>query len=358
MMEFAVNGRFLGQQVTGVQRFGRETLREITDRCRMDGNSRMEILLPAANDSPSASPHPDLTRPYGCLHGHAWEQLQLPTATAGLPLINFCNTAPIFCRNQVVVLHDVMVAAFPQNFTPAFRLWYLTMIRGYIRTGARLATVSRFSADEISRHFGVPLKKITVIPESGEHFRDVPADPGILEKHGLEPDRYFLAASSAAPNKNFTALIQAAHQLKLKDFKFVIVGGANQRVFASKSGTDFENAVVRTGYVSDGELRTLYQNAACFIFPSFYEGFGLPPLEAMSCGSPVIVARAASMPEVCGDSAVYCDPHNVESLVAAISRMRDNPQLRAELRQKGLEQSLHWRWKDAGDAILDLLDRV
>src|SRR5207253_1940106 len=117
---------------------------------------------------------------------------------------------------------------------------------------------------------------------------------------------YVLAVGSLTPNKNFNGVVRAATLLGDLDCKIVAAGGANTRVFNGVALAD--DALIMAGYVTDGELHALYENAACFIFPSFYEGFGLPPLEAMHCGCPVIVSDRASLPEVCGEAAVYCDP--------------------------------------------------
>jgi glycosyltransferase involved in cell wall biosynthesis len=116
--------------------------------------------------------------------------------------------------------------------------------------------------------------------------------------------------------------------------KLAIAGMANARVF-KQSGTDAIDGVTWLGYVTDGELRALYESAALFVYPSFYEGFGYPPLEAMSCGCPVVVARASALPESCGDAAVYCDPSSPDDIARCIASVLDDPELAEELRAKG-----------------------
>lgn len=112
------------------------------------------------------------------------------------------------------------------------------------------------------------------------------------------------------------------------------------------------------GYVSDAELRALYEHAACFVYPSFYEGFGLPPLEAMACGCPVIVSNAASLPEVCGDAALYCNPCSPEDIAEKISLLMADPRLREDLRQKGLERAKQFTWEKCARETFAIIEKV
>ncbi len=169
-----------------------------------------------------------------------------------------------------------------------------------------VATVSKFSADELLTLVGGRAQGIELIYGAGEHVLRVTPDTSILSRFGLEPRRYVLAVGSRTPNKNLTAVLKASELLTDLGYKFVAAGGSNSRVFNGVTLND--ESLVLPGYVTDGELRALYENAACFVFPSFYEGFGLPPLEAMHCGCPVVASSRASLPEVCGQAALFCDP--------------------------------------------------
>ena len=115
--------------------------------------------------------------------------------------------------------------------------------------------------------------------------------------------------------------------------------------------------LTQVGYVSDGELRALYENAVCFVFPSLYEGFGLPPLEAMHCGCPVIVSRCASLPEICGDAALYCDPNDPADLAAQIRVLAQSPSLRTELREAGLARVQRFTWKQSANCLSELMQQ-
>lgn len=281
----------------------------------------------------------------GSLQGHAWEQLQLPGLSRGSVLVNLCNSAPIACRRQIVVVHDAAVVAMPSSYSFAYRNWYRWITHQLVHRAAVVATVSEFSAGEIRRCFGRFKNEIAVIHESGEHVLREAGDPRILERLGLVGRRYVLTVGSRSPTKNLGAVVKAAALLRDLGIEIVAAGGGNSRVFSA--GSDSAEGVLGTGRVSNGELRTLYENAECFVFPSLYEGFGLPPLEAMHCGCPVIVSRRASMPEVCGDAAVYFDPDDPAEIAQQIRRVIGSSALRAEMREAGHQRVRRFSWTNA-----------
>jgi glycosyltransferase involved in cell wall biosynthesis len=137
-----------------------------------------------------------------------------------------------------------------------------------------------------------------------------------------------------------------------------VAGGSNPRVFRGRHLEHDGYALHATGYVTDGELRALYENAACLVYPSLYEGFGLPPLEAMLCGCPVLVSDAASLPEVCGDAALYCNPRDPDNIAEKIRTLIEEPALRNELRCRGMERARNFTWRRASEALLSIIDGV
>jgi glycosyltransferase involved in cell wall biosynthesis len=178
-------------------------------------------------------------------------------------------------------------------------------------------------------------------------------------------DRPFVfAVGNRTPQKNIQVVHEALALLGDAEFDVVHAGEANARVFGdggTGAGTRPPGRgarLVSAGFVSDGELRALYERAACFVFPSVYEGFGLPPLEAMTCGCPVVAARAASIPEVCGDAAVYFDPHDPRDLAAALTRVMADPALRARLARDGRERAKRFSWRASAERVYDVLDEV
>ena len=328
----------------------RETVRALAEHGLWD-EAKPRLLTPPVDGLVSEFATLPL-QSVGCRSGHLWEQFDLPDAVGDEPLINLCNTGPLFLQKQLIVLHDAAIAALPQNFTSAFRTWYQVMIRTYSRRARKIGTVSKFSADEIIAHFGINPDKIEIIPESGEHILRERPDYSLHERFGLENDGYFLAVSSRASHKNLSGIFTAVARLPPLPFKFVIVGGRNARIFTA---TDIDGAAaIEVGYASNSQLRALYERAACFIYPSTYEGFGLPPLEAMSCGCPVLAANAAALPEVCGAAAAYCDPYDPEDIAAQLSRLLCSRAARSELRAAGLARAKGWTWAKAARRLSEI----
>jgi glycosyltransferase involved in cell wall biosynthesis len=215
-----------------------------------------------------------------------------------------------------------------------------------------VATVSKFSADEIAKYYGVKRKNIEIIPESGEHILKEIPDYSLHEKFNLEEGSYFLAVSSYARNKNFSSVVRAVAKLSNRSFKFVVVGGRDATIF-NENGIDVSGAV-EVGYVTDPQLRALYERAACFVFPSLYEGWGLPPMEAMACGCPVLVSNTSALPEVCGYGAAYCDPYDVDDIAKQLDRLLGSEQARNELREAGLARTKEWTWANAARRLSEI----
>lgn len=345
-----VNGRFLSRSLTGVDRFAIEVLssaaRELEQNIEFLSPKIKSLSLPPSLQNNSHISYE------GLMQGHIWEQIHLATVRPDELLLCLCNTGPILRRRQLVVIHDAITRAQPTNYSFAFRTWYRVLHASLLARASHLATVSKFSASELSRFFGVPLTEIEVIPESGEHILNVLPDRGILQRLGLNDRPFVFAVGSNSPNKNFSAVVDALVLLGTEECSLVVAGGSNVRVF-SQLGGDGSNCI-RAGYVTDGELRALYESALCFVFPSFYEGFGLPPLEAMTCGCPVIVSNRASMPEVCGDAALYCDPHDPATITRAIRKLLDSKNLVEELTLAGKQHSRQFLWRDAASKLVDL----
>jgi glycosyltransferase involved in cell wall biosynthesis len=349
--EFLLNGRFLTRQATGVDRFAIELMRAFEQR---RPGVTLRALLPGAAKPFGVAPSGWQLDARGRGDGQTWEQCSLPWLAGDTPLINLCNTAPLVRYRQLAVIHDAATLANPANFSFAFRSWYRVMIGALMRRAQVVASVSRFSADELVRFFGARARGVEVIHEGGEHILREPADPSVIARLALGGRRYVLAVGSQSPNKNLAAAIEAMKLLDDPDLLLVAAGGGNNRVFAAAAVSD--PRLVTTGYVTDGQLRALYENATCFMFPSFYEGFGLPPLEAMCCGCPVIVSDRSSLPEVCGDAALYCDPADPASLARQLRRLLDSAALRDELRAAGHARAATFGWGRAAQHFSELLE--
>ncbi len=354
-----INGRFLTQPVTGVQRYGREVLSALAGILKQESSSfssryQFEILMPSVT-GPVANLNPIPVRSIGRWGGQAWEQFELPRYAAGYPIINFANTAPIRYRNQIVTIHDASVFAAPDGYSQSFRLWYRALHRQLAKRVPLVVTDSAFSRDELGKYCGLDSRKCLIVPLGAEHILREPADLSILERLGLGSKQFVLCAGSLNPNKNLSALVETAHRLQKLDCSLVVAGGGNARVFQNSS-ISFPDNVKYTGYVSDAQLRALYESASCFVFPSKYEGFGLPPLEAMACGCPVVSSNAASLPEVGGSAAMYVDPNQPEGIAEAVIRVVQDKSHQAELSAKGKAHAAKIRWETTARQWLGAID--
>ncbi|AIO68312.1 glycosyltransferase family 4 protein [Burkholderia oklahomensis] len=352
----AINGKFTSQRLTGVQRVAHEFTSALA---RLLPGERNPTLVVPRDHASDALPPAVARRVVPRLRGALWEQLALPFATRGQTLVSLCNVGPLFKRNQVVMIHDVAVFDFPQGYSLAFRLWYRFAFWMLKRNARHILTVSRFSKERIVARLGVAPTDVSTIVSGVDHFGRIDSDPSVLERLGLAYDGFVLIVGSIAPGKNLARTLDAIARLERArpELKFVIAGGSNVKIFGTSTLGDNASArnVTWAGYVSDGELKALYENAGCFVFPSLYEGFGLPPLEAMYCGCPVIVSREASLPEACGDAALYCDAHDATDIAATIAQLMGDAELRREMRGKGRRHASRFRWDVAAKQLIGVL---
>jgi glycosyltransferase involved in cell wall biosynthesis len=357
-----LNGRFLGQKVTGVQRFSAEVMAAI-DRLVAAGEwPDTAILAPRCgrHDAPQAatagSPRLPL-REVGRLHGHLWEQTELAAASRGGLLVSLGNTAPVLAgRRQVVVVHDAGIFDTPESYSLRFRTWYKAVLRGLAAGGAQIVTVSDFSRRRIAARLGVAPARIAVMREGAEHVLRTAPDPTVLQRHGLAPGKFALVVGSRVAHKNLGALLDGAALLAQRGLAVAVAGGVDPDVFRRNAGAGA--AARQLGRVSDAELRALYENAICLLFPSRYEGFGLPPVEAMACGCPVLAARGGAVEEICTDHALYFDGAAPASVAAALARLLDTPDLAGDLRRRGRAHAATLTWTAAARVLAGVVRRL
>jgi len=343
-----VNSRFLSQDISGVQRYAIEICRELK-------KIQPNIVFIA----PKNILHHDLADELnvdvvGNLTGHLWEQFELPRylKKQGKPLLlNLCNTAPLFYEKKMVTLHDVSFVRYPKTFSWKFCYAYQFIIPRILKSSKKVITVSDFSASEISTVYGLKKQNIAIVYNSVSDLfkcRDM-----------SQKDRYILAVSSLNFHKNFHSLIKAFNLINVEDdIKLYLVGGINKN-FADKDllADIAKNPNIEfKGRVDDDELVNLYSGAECFVYPSLYEGFGIPPLEAQACGCPCVVSNSASLPEVCADSVEYCDPHSINNIVLKLERVLSDKDLRNILREKGYKNIMRFSWKRSAEQIIKLVE--
>ncbi len=349
-MTIAINARFLTQAMSGVQRFAREVTTAMAALSAAGQAPPLRLLAPKGAPAAFAGLKVEIV---GRLSGQAWEQLELPRAAGRDMLLNLGNTAPLLRRRQAVVIHDAGAFDTPESYSFAFRSWYRTLHLALPRLGTRIITVSDFSRTRLSRRLGIDPARIGVVAEGGEHALRDPADGSVLARHGLAPRGYALAVGTRAAHKNLDALRDAVALLARRGLVLAVAGAADASVFRNAGDVDAARAL---GRVTDAELRALYENALCLIFPSRYEGFGLPPLEAMWCHCPVLAASAGAVPEVCGDAALWFDAEGARTPAAALARLLDEPGLSDHLRAAGRARAETFSWPAAARRLLDLVE--
>jgi glycosyltransferase involved in cell wall biosynthesis len=349
------NGRFLAQVHTGVQRYGQETLLALdavlAERQALSDHFKFELAVP---EGARALPLKHIRRvqlPGG--GGHLWEQWPLMRHSRGAFLVNFNYSGPLLKRRQLITVHDATVRAMPQSFSRSYRWLHNTMVSVLGRSAHSVMTVSEFSRDELRHWFGLCRKDILVGREGGEHAVQVTDEAAVLRKHGLESGRYVLGVGSVKPNKNFGLVGRAMRLLPDYPWPVAIAGAKDIGIFRDADAV--ADGFRFLGFVPDDELAALYHHAACFVLPSLYEGFGLPAVEAMANDCPVLAARAASIPEVCGDAALYFDPHDAASLADALQLVARQPELRQRLVAAGRMRLARYHWRANAQVLLDHL---
>ena len=346
MKTIFINGRFLTKPVTGVQRYARELLSALDKQLAPD--VQMICLAPPEPfDAPDW--HKIEVQRVGHSHGNLWEQFELPLYTHSELLFSPANIGPFHYANQVVTLHDASTFAVPEAYTPAFRAKYAFLFKQLAKSAKHLLTVSRFSQGELADYLKIDPQRFTVIYNGADHLDDVVADDRILTQHSLRKNEYLLTVASQSKHKNLQNLFTLPAKIKI-----VVAGGSAGDIFSAQGRRKLADHVQMLGYVNDPALKSLYQNALGFIFPSRYEGFGLPVLEAMRCGCPVLCANSAALPEVAGQAALYFEPDNMRQVVETFLT---SASLRDELRQKGMERSAQFPWTETARQTLEILLR-
>jgi len=331
-----VNGRFLLQTQAGVQRYSFE----LTSSLLSFSDISVRVIVPRGYISSQWLSRNNLIR-LGFCRGIFWEQAILPLylKMIGSPLL-VClgNTAPILYSNKIVAIHDISFVRFSESYSLIFRLYYNALIPLILRTTDTVITVSEFSRIEISDYYRVDSRKINVVYNAiSKEFR--PAA-------GSLNDKYILSVGTLSRQKNVASLIKAFNMIKNLDMKLYLVGSEGKNFRNPELGELISNNanIVRLGRVSDEELVRLYSNAVCFVFPSLYEGFGIPPLEAQACGCPCIVSNSASMPEVYRDSVLYINPYDSNDISEKISMLFEDVNLQKVLIRRGFENIKRFSW--------------
>lgn len=294
--------------------------------------------------------------------GHLWEQIDLVTylRSVGKPvLLNLANSAPIRHPNNVITIHDLSVFFNPKWFSFLYGSYYKLLTPRIVKTATLVLTVSHAIKKELSEKFSIEPDKVEVIYNAvADKFKAIQSQKQKTQEY---KGNYILTVSSLDPRKNIKNLIAAFSRSAIENFSFYIIGGESS-AFAK---TDLQEIIQKDkrikllGRVSDEELLELYSNATLFAYTSFYEGFGIPNIEAMAMGTPVLTSDIPAIREVCGDAAWYVNPNDVEDISSGISKLLSSPHLLEELSTKGIKKSKDYSWSSSAtqlhNAIIKLI---
>lgn len=344
---FYINGRFLTQQMTGVERYAWNMCKAMAAL-----GQDFTIVCPHAKILDCYDTHGMNVVKYGFGNSHFWEQCVFPLfflLKRHFIVFSFTGLGSILVRNKVMTIHDLSFLENPAWFSRSYYYWYKLMTPLAVRSSRHIITVSEFSKREILRFY--PFLKESNITVA---YNAVDEEQFHHLHHQFKSSEHFaLTVSSLDPRKNFLRLAQAFEGIK--GLSLHIVGNAN-RVFGKQKGMkSLPKNVQLLGRVSDWDLLQLFHQADCFIFPSIYEGFGLPPIEAMRCGCPVLASDIPVLHEVCGDAADYFNPLDVEDIRNAIQTFIDNmEEKKPAMRERGYKNINRFSWQNSAQILIKL----
>ena len=309
--QIIINGQFTARRVTGQERFAYEIISELDKICNKDQYvlvvPKNAFYIPQLNNIPIIR--------YGKAKGSLWEQTYFAwymIAHSKSISLNLLTIMPIF-KPGIICIHDMSYRTHPEYcktfYMKVSRYWHLFQEELACRFSPLLFTVSEYSKQQMMKHLKLPSCKIVVLGNGWEHFKSVVSDESLaIRKPSLFEKPFFFSLGSLAPNKNIQWILKVAK--KHPQYNFLIGGNANLRA----CGTDYREEGFKNvkflGYISDGEVKYLMSRCKAFIFPSFFEGFGIPPLEAMSVGAKCIIAKSSCLPEIFGEAAYWIDPYD------------------------------------------------
>ncbi|WP_179344643.1 glycosyltransferase family 4 protein [Winogradskyella ursingii] len=343
-----INARFLTQKMTGVQRYAFEICNRLPKRI---GEEEVVLVLPEEKVINNLNSDIRIT-PVGKFKGQLWEQIDLPVFLKknGNPLlINFVGIGPVLYKNKLMFLYDLAFRHHPKWFTYQFQKSYNYLIPKSLRNSRKVVTDSHYVKRDIVETYKILDDKIDVIYAA-------PSLKFINKK--LRKEKIILTVSSLDPRKNLKRVIESFNEID-SEYKLVIVGAKNKSFSKTDlSGGNNNDNIIFTGYLTDKELIDFYNRAELFIYASLFEGFGIPPLEAQSCGCACLISNVTSLPEVYGNSVEYFDPYSTQSIRNKIKEVIGNKEKIHELRELGLKNSRRFSWDKATIKLTAIIEEL
>lgn len=322
--EVVVNGRFRTRRLTGVERYGCEILQCIGMSCRVESTIRQGW------------------------RGHVWEQYFLPTRMHRDSILwSPANTGPLVVRRQALTVHDLSPLEHPEWFRGSFAVWYRLFLPILVKRVEKVFTPSEYVKQKVMKRFSIT--NVIVTPNGVDHSL---FHPNAKQSRFDLPQNYVLFVGTLEPRKNLEGLVQAWNEIKTEFHEmWLMIVGIHGNVFKTIHLSHEVERVRFLGYVDDETLAGLYANATVFVLPSQEEGFGLPAVEAMASGTPVIISDGGALPEVVSDAGMrFClaDQHGLKH---ALTECLSNTRLRAELKEKGLARAKKFSWQATADIV-------
>lgn len=353
-----INGKFLSHAPTGVHRVAEQLISSIDEILEDDEDIRQrlefEIFAPKNIIRRLELKHIKIVTG-GMFEWIPWEQIDFALRRPDSTHLSLCNLGPVFCRDGVVMIHDAQVHITPKSYSKAFRVYYKT-IQPLIAFMSRcVLTVSNFSRLQLQDCGVAPLSKIVVVENGASHMQRIAPDASILKTLGLEIGEYVVGLANVQAHKNVAILVEAMADPRLSELKLVLFGKISDADRDLLVGAGGAPNIIFSGSVTDSELRSLMEHALALCFPSRTEGFGLPPIEAMWVGCPVIAAPCGALPEVCSDAADYASADNAEAWSDAILHLQSDPAHRQSRIDMGKARSREFQWRRSAMKLIEIL---
>lgn len=354
MLPVYINGKFYSGDFNGVHRVADLLVQKIDERLGVPGAPQVTLLLPVRGARVRRPVLRNIAvRELDDAPSQRWEQCRLPALSADGVLVNLANLAPLRHRRKVTLIHDAQFLLPDSSYPPRQRLGYRLLMPRIARSSAAVLTVSHHSRRMLDIMGVSPASRTGVLGNGADHILSTAPDGAVLAAHGLAHRSYALMFGSAKAYKNNAAVFAAYARRAPGGVPLVVVGPTREALVSA--GLSPPVGAIFVGPCEDAALRALYMGARCLLCPSRTEGFGLPPLEAMLCGTPVVVAPAGALPEVCRDAALYADVDDPASWAQAIAALDPAESLFARKVEAGLARARQFTWARAGSDLLDTI---
>lgn len=355
----------LNQSLTGVGNYTYNLIKELN---KLDADKDFLYLINNRNNKFFANDEIIINNPFPVLKTYAWyPYLIRKLRNYKFDIVHNPTQFPTIFRlkqKYIITVHDLIQFTLPQD-RPARKIIFKLLFPRTLKTADKIIADSNCTKKDLISYFNIPEEKIRVILLAADgKFKRLNKEEikEVKQKYNLNFP-FILYVGTWEPRKGIPSLIRAFYKLKKKNihYKLVITGKKGwkyKEIFETIDKLNLQNDVVFTGYVSDEDLPALYNAADLFVYPSLYEGFGLPPLEAMACGTPVITSNTSSLPEVVGDAGIMVDPYDVDGLADAMHKVLTNDGLREDMIKKGLKRAKMFSWEKCAKEMLDVYEEV